>query len=113
MPSPTSSLDHLIDVLGTEDVRDLVRIYLDQTAKDLGRLLELPVKKQIILVHGLKGSSSQVGAMMFAAQCGALEAQLKHTDEPLSEAEVKALSSGFEECAVPFRTWLGLPAKAG
>lgn len=109
MPSPTSALNHLINVLGLEDTRDLVRIYLDQTAKELARLRQLPVNKQIIVVHGLKGSSSQVGAMLFAAQCGALETQLKHASVPLNEDELRALTDGFNECAAPFQTWLGQP----
>ncbi|HRE08632.1 MAG TPA: Hpt domain-containing protein [Opitutaceae bacterium] len=109
MPSPTSALNHLIDVLGLEDTRDLVRIYLDQTAKELARLRQLPVNKQVIVVHGLKGSSSQVGAMLFAAQCGALETQLKHSSVPLNEDELRALTAGFNECAAPFQTWLGQP----
>jgi len=106
MQITTSSLDHLIDVLGLEDTRELVQIYLDQTVRELDRLGTLPVRKQMIVVHGLKGSSYQVGALLFAAQCGALESQLKDSDVVLNTEELAALRAGFDECALDFKTWL-------
>jgi len=106
MPITPSSLNHLIDVLGLEDTRDLVQIYLDLTARELDRLGTLPVSKQVIVVHGLKGSSYQVGALIFAAQCGALESQLKDSDTVLKTEELEALRAGFDECALHFKTWL-------
>jgi len=106
MPITPSSLDHLIDVLGLEDTKELVQIYLDQTVRELDRLGALPVGKQMIVVHGLKGSSYQVGALLFAAQCGALESQLKDSDAVLSTDELAVLRAGFDECAHQFKIWL-------
>jgi len=106
MQITTSSLNHLIDVLGPDDTRELVQIYLDQTARELDRLGTLPLSKQMIVIHGLKGSSYQVGALLFAAQCGALESQLRNSDAVLTPEERVALRAGFDECALHFKTWL-------
>jgi len=101
-----STLAQLVDVLGLTEVRSLVELYLDHTAAELQRLAALPVDKQIMTVHAIKGSSSQLGAKVFAAQCRAMEMQLRDTRQALTSVELEALQQEFSTAGESFRMWL-------
>jgi|GEM_PF-2070356 len=106
MPSPYAALDQLIEVLGEEETRSLVELYLEHTSSEIKRIANLPFDKQALVVHALKGSSAQIGAKLFGAQCRAVESQLRETKTSLTHEQLEALLAEFDTAAAPFRAWL-------
>lgn len=111
MPSPSAAIEQLVEVLGEEEVRALVELYLDHTHAELQRLSSYPLEKQIMTVHALKGSSTQVGARLFGAQCRAVEARLRETRELLTASELASLQNEFATASGTFRAWLQSPRR--
>ncbi len=109
MPHPSAAIEQLVEVLGEEETRSLVELYLDHTHAELQRLASYPLEKQLMTVHALKGSSAQVGARLFGAQCRAMEARLRETRQPLTINELASLQSEFAAASGTFRAWLQSP----
>lgn len=106
MPNPSATLAQLVEVLGMEEVRSLVQLYLDHTAAELQGLGGAPIDKQILKVHAIKGSSSQIGAKLFSAQCRSVEMRLRETRELLTTDELTALQNEFTTASDQLRDWL-------
>lgn len=106
MPTTNASLDQLLEVLGEPETRGLVELYLTHTAAEIARLSTMPIDRQIMVVHALKGSSAQVGAKVFVAQCRAVEMGLRESQKVLTESQIENLKSEFDIAASPFRAWL-------
>lgn len=106
MPGTDSALAHLVEILGESEVRSVVKSYLEHTAQQLTALAALTPEKQLLAVHGMKGSSSQVGATLFAAQCRAVESQLRDEHRAVTPDEIAALRAGFAECSQDLTAWL-------
>ncbi len=96
-----------------EEVRSLVQLYLDHTAGELNGLAAAPIDKQILKVHALKGSSSQIGAKIFSAQCRGVEMRLRETRGLLTADELAALQEGFATASDQLRAWLQNPPEGG
>ncbi len=109
MSNPSAALAQLVEVLGMEEVRSLVELYLDYTATELKGLATAPIEKQILKVHALKGSSSQIGAKLFSAQCRSVEMRLRETRALLTSDELTALQDGFSAASDQLRAWLQDP----
>lgn len=109
MSSPSAAIKQLVEVLGEDETRSLVELYLEHTQAELQRLPALPLEKQILTVHALKGSSAQVGVKVFGAQCRAVEARLRETREPLATSELASLQDEFTAASGALRAWLQGP----
>lgn len=105
MDCPNGEVAHLVEVLGEADTRDLLALYLEQTRTELERLPLVPPDRQLVKVHGLKGTSYQVGAHDFARACSAAEARLKARSGPLDNEDLRNLLSAFELAAGRLRLW--------
>jgi HPt (histidine-containing phosphotransfer) domain-containing protein len=106
MDCPNGEVAHLVEVLGEADTRDLVTLYLEQTRKELERLPVIAADRQVVKVHGLKGTSYQVGAHEFARTCAAVELRLKSRPAPLEDEDLQELLSAFERAASGLRAWV-------
>jgi len=106
MAAPNPSIDQLRQILGDAETRGLVQLYLEHTAGEIRRLATLPLDRQIMVVHALKGKSAQVGAKLFGAQCKAVEMSLRESQQLLTPDQIENLASEFALASVPFQTWL-------
>jgi len=106
MAASNPSIDQLRQVLGDAETRGLIQLYLEHTAGEIRRLAILPLDHQIMVVHALKGSSSQVGAKLFGAQCKAVEMSLRESGQLLTPNQIENLASEFALASVPFQAWL-------
>ncbi|MBX7120623.1 MAG: Hpt domain-containing protein [Opitutaceae bacterium] len=113
MPNPSATLAQLVEVLGMEEVRSLVQLYLDHTAAELQGLAAAPIDKQILKVHAIKGSSSQIGAKLFSAQCRSVEMRLRETRAPLTADELTVLQNEFATASDQLRDWLQKTPQGG
>jgi HPt (histidine-containing phosphotransfer) domain-containing protein len=106
MDCPNGEVAHLVEVLGEADTRDLVTLYLEQTRMELERLAIIAADRQLVKVHGLKGTSYQVGAHEFARACAAVETRLKSRPGPVDDEDLQELLAAFERAASGLRAWV-------
>lgn len=105
MDCPNGEVAHLVEVLGEADTRELLSLYLEQTRTELERLPLVPRDRQLVKVHGLKGTSYQVGAHDFARACSSVEARLRTGSASLDDDDLRALLTAFELAAGRLRLW--------
>lgn len=106
MKAPLPALNDLADLLGEEESRALVRLYLSETGAAFERLRLASPEQQRMTVHSVRGSSNQVGARQVADLCRELDTTLREALRPLQSTEISALLAAHERYRTIVEMWL-------
>lgn len=102
---PNRAIADLVDVLGADDARELVRTYLREFDTIIRQLATGDRQKQHRLAHSLKSSARHMGAMHLSQRLATLEARLQLPDGTLTPDDLMAVSEEFERTAGPLRAF--------
>jgi len=104
-PAPNEALSELVSLLSEDDVRDLVRLYLNDFPGLVEALTHGPEKDHLRLAHSMKSSSQYMGAHALAKVFADLEHRLGIPGEKLTPDDLKAITAEFDKVAGPLRTF--------
>jgi HPt (histidine-containing phosphotransfer) domain-containing protein len=103
LPAPNPALQELVDVLGEDDVRELVRTFLQGLPASLRQLAAAPPDEQARLAHALKSSARHMGADVLARSLTALEARLARKGATVAPETIGELAREFDRVAAALR----------
>lgn len=90
-------LQELSEVLGAEEVREILDLFLEDSAPRLEMLSRAVAATDTSAAqreaHSLKGAAGNLGAMSLWSVCEGLERQIKHGDWPAANQDVLVLRS--------------------
>lgn len=105
---PNASLADLANVLGEDNVRNLVRTFLSEFPVSFQTLRTGDPKNRHRIAHSLKGNTRLVGALELSERFAELEARLEESPgSEITVAELDALRAQFDALAGPLRTFAG------
>lgn len=109
MPSlPNQSLTDLANVLGEENVRNLVRTFLREFPVSLQALRNGDRQNRHRLAHSMKSSSRLMGGQVLSRRMAEIEARLMpEKDGDLTPHDLEMISAEFEALAGPLRKFVG------
>lgn len=102
-PNPT--LAELIELLGQDDVRELVGLYLTEFDTLIRRLASGPREVQHRTAHSLKSSARQLGLLELSRMMAALEVRLNNPAGRLAPEDLVMVATEFERTAPALRTF--------
>jgi HPt (histidine-containing phosphotransfer) domain-containing protein len=105
-PPPNEALAELVSVLTEDDVRDLVRLFLNDIPGTMEALSSGPEKDHVRLAHSMKSSSQYMGAQDLSKLFADLEHRLALPGEKITPDDLKALAAEFDRIAGPLRTFV-------
>ena len=109
-PLPNRELAELASLLGEENVRLLVRTFLQEYPVLLRELETGDRRTQQRVAHSLKSNTRVVGARELSSRLAVLEERLARDDKSgLSRDEVAAIAAELESVAVPLRAFASPP----
>ncbi len=106
-PPPNEALAELVSLLSEDDVRDLVRLYLNDFPGMMDALSSGPEKDHQRLAHSMKSSTQYMGAHALAKLFADLEHRLGLPGEKITPEDLAAISGEFERIAGPLRVFAG------
>jgi HPt (histidine-containing phosphotransfer) domain-containing protein len=108
VPPPNPDLADLAALLGVDNVRLLVRTFLNEYPQLLQQLSTGDRKTRQRMAHSLKSNSRVIGARELSARMAALEERLGRANEPdLKPAEIESISADFATFAHSLRAFAG------
>lgn len=105
-PPPNQSIAELIDILGLEDTRELVRTYLREFDSIIRALASGSREAQHRLAHALKSSARHMGALHLSQRMAALETRLQEASGEVTADDLRAITEEFERSASPLRAFV-------
>jgi HPt (histidine-containing phosphotransfer) domain-containing protein len=104
---PNEAIEALAAVLGDEDTREIVRVFLDDFP-DSARLLGTSGREdQRRIAHGLKSSALHMGAKGLSERMAAIEESLSRDGETLAPGELEAAIADFGAVEPELRRYAG------
>jgi len=107
IPAPNDRLAGLVLILGDEDTRELVRLYLGSVPRLLADLGGGDRASSQRAAHSLKSSSDQMGATGLWQQAKALEARIMGGGALPTAEELAALDAEFRQVDEALRGYGG------
>lgn len=104
---PNLALAQLMDVLGPEDTRNLVRTYLQEFDGLIRTMAGGDRTAQHRAAHALKSSSRHMGLMTLAGRLQAMEAKLLQPDGQVTAQDLAAVTEEFNRAGQALRTFAG------
>ncbi len=111
LSAPNPALQELVDALGEENVRELVRTFLHGLPDFLRQLASARPEEQVRLAHALKSSARHMGADALARSLAALEARLAHPGATVPQETLGQLAREFDRVAALLRPFAFPPAR--
>lgn len=110
MPTPPNpSLIDLANVLGEDNVRNLVRTFLSEFPASFQTLRTGDPKNRHRVAHSLKGNTRLIGALELSQRFADLEARLEESPgSEITAAEFETIRTEFETLAGPLRKFAGV-----
>jgi HPt (histidine-containing phosphotransfer) domain-containing protein len=102
---PNPALAELIELLGQDDVRELVGLYLTEFDILIRRLAGGSREIQHRTAHSLKSSARQLGLLELSRMMAALESRLNEPTGNLTPEDILAVTAEFERTAPALRTF--------
>jgi HPt (histidine-containing phosphotransfer) domain-containing protein len=102
-PAPNPTLQELVEVLGEENVRELVRTFLHGLPDALRRLATARPEEQVRLAHALKSSARHMGADALARSLTALEVRLARPGATVAPETLGQFAREFDGVAASLR----------
>lgn len=106
-PAPNDRLAGLALILGDDDTRELVRLYLSSVPSLLADIAGADRESSQRAAHSLKSSSDQMGATSLWQQAKALEARIMQGGPLPTPEEMAALNEGYQEAERALRGYGG------
>lgn len=108
VPPPTNALVELADVLGEDNVRNLVRTFLRDFPVSLRDLNSGDRKQRHRIAHSMKSNSHLMGAIPLSQRMAALEMRLADENAADVTAEdLAAITAEYDTIAGPLRAFVG------
>jgi HPt (histidine-containing phosphotransfer) domain-containing protein len=108
VPPPNKEIADLVELLGEENVRLLIRTFLRECPALIRQIETGDRTTRHRLVHSLKSNARVVGALDLSARMLELEARLAtETGPDLTAEEVARIAADFDRAAAPLRTFVG------
>jgi HPt (histidine-containing phosphotransfer) domain-containing protein len=110
MPTPpTPSLVDLVQVLGVDNVRNLVRTFLTEFPASFQTLRTGDPKNRHRIAHSLKSNTRLMGALGLSQRFAELESRLEESPgSEITAAEFESIHVEFEALAGPLRQFAGV-----
>lgn len=106
-PPPNSSLAELSEVLGTENVRTLVRTFLRDFPVSIRDLAAGNRKDQHRYAHSMKSNARLMGALDLSRRMAEIEERLtSETGTACTPADIAAITAEYEAVAGPLRDFI-------
>jgi HPt (histidine-containing phosphotransfer) domain-containing protein len=105
-PPPNEALAELVSLLGEEETRDLVRLFLKDFSETMEALVHGPAKDHLRVAHSMKSSAQYMGARDLSERFKALEARLGNPGEAITPADLKAIEADFARTEGPLRAFV-------
>ena len=106
-PVPNERLKSLVEILGENETRELVRIYLGSVPKLLKELAGSDRENARRAAHSLKSSSQQMGAAEIAAQALELERRLDADGPAVTPLELSLFQARYKRMETVLRPFGG------
>lgn len=108
VPPPNRDLAELAALLGSDNVRQLVRTFLREYPTLIAQLAGGDRKTQHRITHSLKSNARVIGAHSLSAHMAQLEERLSRADGvDLAPAEVAVIRTLFDDAAAKLRDFAG------
>lgn len=105
--APNDRLANLIAVLGNEETRELVRLFLTSAPKLLADIAGSDAERARRAAHSLKSSAQQMGASDISEQARELENRLAEGGPLPSKPEIALLQARFRSVEKRLRGYAG------
>jgi HPt (histidine-containing phosphotransfer) domain-containing protein len=105
LPPPNARLAALVAMLGEDDTRELLALFLAGIPDLLGKLGSADRNEAERAAHSLKSSSKQMGMLDLAGQMAALESRLRSGGPPVDPAELATLTREVAAAARPLQAY--------
>lgn len=102
---PNEAIAQLIDMLGMDDTRDLVRTFLKEYDGLIRAMTVEDRQLQHRAVHSLKSSCRHMGLIMLMRKLAALETRVLLPTGRVTLEDIAALNSEFERQLPPLRNF--------
>ena len=102
---PNPSISALVDVLGLDDTRELVRTYLREFDGLIRTLAGGTHEAKHRTAHALKSSARHMGAHSLSQRMAALELRLQSPAGEVTADDLCAITEEFERSAGPLRVF--------
>jgi len=107
-PPPNPSLAELADILGEENVRNLVRTFLREFPLSYRALGNGNRQERHRLAHSMKSNSRLVGGKDLSRRMAEIEARLMTDDGgDITPRELEMIAADFETLATSLRAFVG------
>ncbi|MEZ5414555.1 MAG: Hpt domain-containing protein [Opitutaceae bacterium] len=100
---PNDAIAQLVEVLGIDDTRDLVRTFLKEYDGLIRSMTVEDRQLQHRAVHSLKSSCRHMGLILLMRKLEALEARVLLPTGKVTMEDIAALNSEFERQVPPLR----------
>jgi HPt (histidine-containing phosphotransfer) domain-containing protein len=107
MPPPNQSLADLANVLGEDNVRNLVRTFLREFPLSFQALGSGDRQNRHRLAHSMKSSSRLMGAQALARRMAEIECRLMEENGDVTPQDLEMILSEFEALSGPLRDFAG------
>lgn len=108
-PPPNADLAELVALLGTDNVRQLLRTFLREYPVLLHQLSVGDRKTRHRIAHSLKSNARVIGARTLSGRMAEIEDRLANEKErDLDEREITQIADDFERAAATLRTFAGI-----
>ena len=106
-PLPNDTLTELADVLGTDNVKTLIRTFLREFPVTISDLTTGDRKNQHRFAHSMKSNARLMGAHELSRHMAAIELRLMdEKGAPCTPEEIAAITAEFEAVAKPLRAFV-------
>lgn len=105
--APNERLASLVAVLGEDDVRDLVRLFLESYPGILLEIASGDRSRSHRAAHNLKSSSQQMGVPALAARMLQLEHRLANPGGVVTPADLDGIAADFAQAEGALRAFAG------
>lgn len=102
---PNEAIAQLVEVLGTDDTRDLVRTFLKEYDGLIRAMTAEDKQLQHRAVHSLKSSCRHMGLASLVRKLEALEARVLLPTGKVTLEDIAAINSEFERQVPPLRNF--------
>jgi HPt (histidine-containing phosphotransfer) domain-containing protein len=105
---PTAGVAELVEAMGYDNARTLVRTFLREFPNSLRELATADRKNGRRLAHRMKGESRMMGAATLSARMLELQERLTpEVGEGVNASDLAAVAAEFEEVALVLRQYTG------
>ena len=103
---PNEALAQLVDILGMDDTRELVRTFLKEYDGLIRSMTVQDREVQHRAVHSLKSSCRHMGLTLLMRKLEALEARVLLPNGKVTMEDIAAVNSEFERQVPPLRNFV-------